>query len=68
MIAVSDSNGGVSNKDGIQVGALRKHKEKKGSVVGFPGTRPISNEDSVEMEVVLSGTCPVKKPNYKNVR
>ena len=53
VIAVSDSNGGVSNKDGIQVGALRKHKEKKGSVVGFPGTRPISNEDLVEMECTI---------------
>lgn len=53
VIAVSDSNGGVSNKDGIQVGALRKHKEKKRSVVGFPGTRPISNEDLVEMECTI---------------
>lgn len=53
VIAVSDSNGGVTNKDGIQVGALRKHKEKKGSVVGFPGTRPISNEDLVEMECTI---------------
>lgn len=53
VIAFSDSNGGVSNKDGIQVGALRKHKEKKGSVVGFPGTRPISNEDLVEMECTI---------------
>lgn len=53
VIAVSDSNGGVSNKDGIQVGALRKHKEKKGSVVGFPGTRPISNQDLVEMECTI---------------
>jgi len=53
VIAVSDSNGGVSNKDGIQVAALRKHKEKKGSVVGFPGTRPISNEDLVEMECTI---------------
>ena len=53
VIAVSDSNGGVSNKDGIQVGALRKHKEKKGSVVSFPGTRPISNEDLVEMECTI---------------
>jgi glutamate dehydrogenase (NAD(P)+) len=53
VIAVSDSNGGVSNKDGIQVGALRKHKDKKGSVVGFPGTRPISNEDLVEMECTI---------------
>src|SRR2546427_6903180 len=45
VIAVSDSKGGVYNKIGIQIGALRKHKEKKGSVVGFSGGKSISNEE-----------------------
>src|ERR687886_2567192 len=53
IIGVSDSQGGVYNKNGIQVGALRKHKEKKGSVVGFPGTKPISNDDLLEQECTI---------------
>jgi len=30
---------------------VRKHKSKNGSVVGFPGTKTISNEDLLELDV-----------------
>ena len=53
IIAVSDSQGGVHNKNGLQVGTLRKHKEKTGSVVGFPGAKSISNEDLLETECTI---------------
>jgi glutamate dehydrogenase/leucine dehydrogenase len=53
IIAASDSKGGVYNKNGLQVGALRKHKEKTGSVVGFPGAKSISNEDLIETECTI---------------
>jgi glutamate dehydrogenase (NAD(P)+) len=53
IIAVSDSQGGVHNKNGLQAGALRKHKEKTGSVVGFPGAKSISNEDLLETECTI---------------
>jgi glutamate dehydrogenase (NAD(P)+) len=53
VIAVSDSKGGVYNKSGIQIGALRKHKEKKGSVVGFPGSKSISNEEVLETDCTI---------------
>jgi glutamate dehydrogenase/leucine dehydrogenase len=43
----------VYNKNGRQVGALRKHKEKTGSVVGFPGAKSISNEDLLETECTI---------------
>ena len=53
VIAVSDSKGGVYNKIGIQIGALRKHKEKKGSVVGFSGGKSISNEEVLETDCTI---------------
>ncbi|PWU80308.1 MAG: glutamate dehydrogenase [Candidatus Nitrosopolaris wilkensis] len=53
VIAVSDSKGGVYNKNGIQIGALRKHKEKKGSVVGFPESKSISNEEVLETDCTI---------------
>ena len=40
MVAVSDSQGGISNENGISIGSVRAHKEKTGSVVGFPGSNP----------------------------
>src|ERR671910_1365401 len=53
IIGASDSQGGVYNKNGIQIGALRRHKEKTGSVVGFSGTKSISNEDLLEQECTI---------------
>ena len=53
IIGASDSQGGVYNKNGIQVGALRRHKEKTGSVVGFSGTKSISNEDLLEQDCTI---------------
>ncbi|HEV8404829.1 MAG TPA: Glu/Leu/Phe/Val dehydrogenase [Nitrososphaera sp.] len=53
VIAASDSKGGVYNKSGMQVAALRKHKEKTGSVVGFPSAKSISNEELLETECTI---------------
>lgn len=50
MIAASDSRGGVFNTSGIDPKALVRHKLETGSVVGFPGTKPISNEDLLELQ------------------
>jgi glutamate dehydrogenase/leucine dehydrogenase len=53
VIAASDSKGSIYNKSGIQVPALRKHKEKTGSVAGFPGAKSISNEELLETECTI---------------
>lgn len=50
IVAVSDSNGGILSEEGLDPEAIRKHKTKNGSVVGFPGTRTISNEDLLELD------------------
>ena len=53
VIAASDSRGGVYNKAGMEVAALRKHKERTGSVVGFPGAKSMSNEELLETECTI---------------
>jgi glutamate dehydrogenase/leucine dehydrogenase len=53
VIAASDSKGGVYNKAGMHAAALRKHKEKTGSVVGFPGAKSMSNEELLETECTI---------------
>jgi glutamate dehydrogenase (NAD(P)+) len=45
VVAISDSQGGILNENGLSVGSVRAHKEKTGSVVGFSGSRSISNEE-----------------------
>jgi glutamate dehydrogenase (NAD(P)+) len=51
LIAASDSQGGIINEKGIDPTALVQHKNKTGKVGGFPGTRPISNEELLELKV-----------------
>jgi glutamate dehydrogenase/leucine dehydrogenase len=53
VVAVSDSKGGVANKSGMDALALRKHKEKTGSVTGFSGAKAISNEEVLESDCTI---------------
>ncbi|HWN93429.1 MAG TPA: Glu/Leu/Phe/Val dehydrogenase [Methylomirabilota bacterium] len=44
VIAVSDVNGGIYNRNGLDLWALEKHLAKTNGVANFPGSEPISNE------------------------
>ncbi len=50
IIAVSDSRGGIYNPKGLDPGKVRLHKAKTGSVVEFPGSDLVTNEEVLEME------------------
>jgi glutamate dehydrogenase/leucine dehydrogenase len=55
MMAASDSKGAIKSKTPIDADRLIAHKEKTGSVVGFPGSQPISDKELLQMDVdVLS--------------
>ncbi|MFQ5905903.1 MAG: Glu/Leu/Phe/Val dehydrogenase [bacterium] len=51
IVAVSDSKGGIFNEKGLDPISVLEHKKKTGSVVDFPGTKPISNEEILELQV-----------------
>ncbi|MBA1340551.1 MAG: Glutamate dehydrogenase [ANME-2 cluster archaeon] len=51
VVAVSDSRGGIINESGLDGEAVFEHKAKTGSVVDFPDSNPISNEDLMELDV-----------------
>ena len=53
VVAASDSQGGVHNPAGMDAKALVDWKQKKGSLQGFPGSTPISNEKLLELEVTV---------------
>jgi len=50
VVAVSDSRGGVFNGDGLDLAVVTRHKQERGSVVGAPRTRPVSNAELLEVE------------------
>jgi glutamate dehydrogenase/leucine dehydrogenase len=51
IVAVSDSRGGIYNPDGFAPEAVKAHKNETGSVVGYPGTKQITNEELLELDV-----------------
>ncbi|MBZ5535941.1 MAG: Glu/Leu/Phe/Val dehydrogenase [Acidobacteriia bacterium] len=56
IIAVSDSRGGILNTQGFDPRKVLEFKNQTGSVVGFPGTESISNEE------ILNLKCDVLVP------
>lgn len=50
VIAVSDSKGGIFNPSGLDVPKVVAHKSKTGSVVRFPGAKPISSDAILELD------------------
>lgn len=49
VVAVSDVEGGLYREKGLDPEAINRHKKEAGSVVGFPGADPISNEELLEI-------------------
>jgi len=56
IVAVSDSKGGIYNKQGLDPHKVFLHKAETGSVINFPGAEGISNEELLELEVTV--LCP----------
>jgi glutamate dehydrogenase (NAD(P)+) len=53
IVAVSDSKGGIYNADGLVFDEVWAHKQSTGSVIGFPGSEAISNEELLELDVTV---------------
>ncbi|QTA38102.1 Glu/Leu/Phe/Val dehydrogenase [Thermosipho ferrireducens] len=51
VVAVSDSRGGIYTEHGLSYGAVLEHKNKTGSVINFNGTKNITNEELLELDV-----------------
>lgn len=66
VVAVSDSQGGISNENGISIGSVRAHKEKTGSVVGFPGSKSVSNEEILETDCTILIPAALENQITKN--
>jgi glutamate dehydrogenase (NAD(P)+) len=56
IIAASDSRGGIYNPDGFDPLDVLRHKKETGSVVGYPGTKEVSNEE------ILTIPCDILIP------
>ena len=72
IVAVSDSQGGVFNNDGLDIEALKKHKKETGSVQDFKDAQNIKNEELLELSVdVLTLAAlenQITKENADNIK
>jgi len=50
VMAASDSRGCIYNKDGLDIPTLMLHKEKTGSVAGFPASESITPQELLALE------------------
>ena len=51
VAAVSDVHGGIHSPGGIDIDALFAHRDRTGGIADFPGTRPVSNAELIELDV-----------------
>ena len=54
VVAVSDSQGGIYSKDGLDYSDILAHKQNTGSVINFPTTKSITNDELLELDVTIS--------------
>jgi glutamate dehydrogenase (NAD(P)+) len=49
VVAVSDTHGGIYNEAGLDPAAVLRHKQERGTVVGFPGAMTVRVQDVLEV-------------------
>src|SRR5579864_3264040 len=49
VVAVSDTRGGIYNESGLDPAAVLRHKQERGSVVGFPKAQYVGVQDVLEV-------------------
>lgn len=50
IVAISDTKGGIFNRNGLDLTKVEAYKKKNGSVVGMTGCKELSNEELLECE------------------
>ena len=60
VIALSDINGAIYKADGFDCYDVDAYVKKTGSVVGYPGSRPITNAQLLAMEVTVLAPCAME--------
>jgi glutamate dehydrogenase (NAD(P)+) len=66
IIAISDVNGGIYNKEGIDILKLIDFQREQGTIHGFEGTDFISNEALLELKCDILIPCAVGNVIHKD--
>ncbi|MEK7603915.1 MAG: Glu/Leu/Phe/Val dehydrogenase dimerization domain-containing protein, partial [Patescibacteria group bacterium] len=61
IIAISDINGGVFNQGGLNIRKLIEHREATGSILNAPDTKPVSNDELLELKCDILAPAALEK-------
>jgi glutamate dehydrogenase (NAD(P)+) len=65
VVGVSDTKGGIYNHRGIDVQALTDFLTQTGTIVGFPDSETVTNEELLELQCDLLAPCAVANQIHK---
>ncbi len=72
IVAVSDSRGAICSDEGLDPVKVQEYKDETGSVVGFPGSKAISNEEllAYDCDVLIPAAleCQIRTDNAADVK
>ncbi|MBU4246211.1 MAG: Glu/Leu/Phe/Val dehydrogenase [Nanoarchaeota archaeon] len=66
IVAISDSKGGIYNKEGLDITVVEAHKEKTGNVQNVHGAKNITNEELLEVECEILAPSALENQLTKN--
>jgi glutamate dehydrogenase (NAD(P)+) len=61
VIAVSDSQSGIVNDEGIDISAALAHKQETGALEGLRGTETVTNEELLLLECDVLAPCALEQ-------
>ncbi|MBT4761969.1 MAG: Glu/Leu/Phe/Val dehydrogenase [Bdellovibrionaceae bacterium] len=72
IVSVSDVEGAIYNPEGLNIRELIQFSHEKGSVIGFPGAKAITNDELLFLDVDVLAPCAldgvINSINVNNVR
>lgn len=72
IVSTSDSKGAIYNEAGLNIADLIKHKQETKSVVDFPGSKNITNEEllALEVDVLVPAALNsvITEKNWENIK
>ncbi len=60
VVALSDINGAIYKEDGFDCYDVDEYVKKTGSVVGYPGSKPITNAELLALDVTILSPCAME--------
>ncbi|MFZ5945960.1 MAG: Glu/Leu/Phe/Val family dehydrogenase [Bacillota bacterium] len=66
IIAISDVNGAIYNKEGLDIPELMTYSKEHGTIADYPDAKQITNEELLELDCVILAPCALENQITKD--